>query len=219
MLEQKQQIYAFDNFRLDVANRELRHDDQPVALHAKAFDMLVVLVENGGRLVQKDDLFSRVWPDQIVEESNLTVQISAIRKALGERKENPHYIATVPGHGYRFTGNLISVDAEEEELVIERHSMSRLAIETESAAGADRTIPKQNFAAQNVGTLTARDGAGHQGSARQAHSALCRLVMLAISFGFSGAEANEVIGYDCFSSSIKSIAGCFRLSRWSGQPR
>jgi adenylate cyclase len=106
MSQQKRQIYEFDNFRLDVPNRELLRDGTPVALPAKAFDMLVVLIESGGRLVVKDDLFSRVWPDQIVEESNLTVQVSAIRKALGERKEKPHYITTVAGHGYRFTGNV-----------------------------------------------------------------------------------------------------------------
>ncbi|HYJ85742.1 MAG TPA: tetratricopeptide repeat protein [Pyrinomonadaceae bacterium] len=106
MSEQKRETYEFDNFLLDLPNRELLRDGIAVALPAKAFDMLVVLIENGGRLVGKDDLFSRVWPDQIVEESNLTVQVSAIRKALGERKENPHYITTVPGHGYRFTGNL-----------------------------------------------------------------------------------------------------------------
>ena len=105
---QKQQIYQFDGFRLDVSNRELSRDGTAVALPAKAFDMLVVLIENGGRLIEKDDLFSRVWPDQIVEESNLTVQISAIRKALGDRKDNPHYIATVPGHGYRFMRNVIN---------------------------------------------------------------------------------------------------------------
>ena len=210
MLEQKQQIYAFDNFRLDVANRELRHDDQPVALHAKAFDMLVVLVENGGRLVQKDDLFSRVWPDQIVEESNLTVQISAIRKALGERKENPHYIATVPGHGYRFTGNLISVDAEEEELVIEHHSMSRLAIETESAAGANENFLSENFAAQNVGALTARDGAEVTRDPRtmgRRTLLFAGLVMLAISFGvFLVLKRTKSSDTTASAAPIKSIA-------------
>src|SRR6185369_8635329 len=66
MLEQKQQIYVFDNFRLDVPNRELSNDGRVVALPAKAFDMLVVLIENRGRLMEKDELFSSVWPDQIV---------------------------------------------------------------------------------------------------------------------------------------------------------
>ena len=108
MSEQKQQIFEFDNFRLDPMNRTLLRDGSPVALPAKAFDILAALVESGGRLVGKDELFSRVWPDQIVEESNLTVHISAIRKALGDRKDNPHYLVTVSGHGYRFTGSLVS---------------------------------------------------------------------------------------------------------------
>src|SRR5678815_4335929 len=108
MSEQKQQIFEFDNFRLDLLNRTLLRDRSPVALPAKAFDVLVVLVESAGRLVEKDELFSRVWPDQIVEESNLTVHISAICKVLGDRKDNPHYLVTVSGCGYRFTGNLVS---------------------------------------------------------------------------------------------------------------
>jgi Tol biopolymer transport system component/DNA-binding winged helix-turn-helix (wHTH) protein len=138
MSEEKQEIYGFDNFRLDVSNRQLLHDGRPVALPAKAFDMLVVLIENGGRLIEKDELFSRVWPDQIVEESNLTVQVSAIRKALGERKENPHYIVTVPGHGYRFTRDVLRLEEEEEELVIERHSHSRIMVETEKETGSEQ---------------------------------------------------------------------------------
>ena len=160
MLEQKQQLYGFDNFRLDVSNRQLLRDDKPVALAAKAFDMLVVLIENGGRLIGKDELFSRVWPDQIVEESNLTVQVSAIRKALGEHKDNPRYIVTVPGHGYRFTGNMLSVDEEEEEVVIERHTKSGLVIESSQAqSGPVEEALIKNFIAQNAGQLTARAGA------------------------------------------------------------
>src|SRR6478672_3205121 len=113
MREQREQVYTFDDFRLDVSDRQLLHDGRPVTLPAKAFDMLVVLIENGGRLVGKDELFSRVWPDQIVEESNLAVHVSAIRKALGEKKDNPRYVATVPGHGYRFTSNVLRLDHEE----------------------------------------------------------------------------------------------------------
>jgi DNA-binding winged helix-turn-helix (wHTH) protein/TolB-like protein/Flp pilus assembly protein TadD len=156
MLEQKQQIYSFDNFRLDVSNRQLLRDGGPVALPAKAFDMLVVLVENSGRLIEKDELFKSVWPDQIVEESNLTVQVSAIRKALGGRKDNPQYIVTVPGHGYRFTGSLISLD--EEEVVTELHSMSLLAVETESANGTYDNAHITDLSAQGVDHPTAGDG-------------------------------------------------------------
>jgi DNA-binding winged helix-turn-helix (wHTH) protein/TolB-like protein/tetratricopeptide (TPR) repeat protein len=144
MPEQVQRIYEFDNFRLDVRNRELLRDGAPVTLPGKAFDMLVVLIENGGRLVEKDELFSRIWPDQIVEESNLTVQVSAIRKALGERKENPHYIVTVPGHGYRFIGNLTNVNEEEEMTVIERHSISRLRVENENVPSDNNRLAAVN---------------------------------------------------------------------------
>jgi len=198
MSEQKQ-IYEFDNFRLDVPNRELLRDGTHVALPAKAFDMLVVLIENGGRLVGKDDLFSRVWPDQIVEESNLTVQVSAIRKALGERKENPHYIATVSGHGYRFTGNLITLDSEEEEVVIERHSMSRRAIETERAAGVNENVLSKNFAAQEVTRNPRTMG--------RPTLLFAGLVMLAISVGvFLVLKRTKSSDTTASAAPIKSIA-------------
>jgi DNA-binding winged helix-turn-helix (wHTH) protein/TolB-like protein/Flp pilus assembly protein TadD len=133
MSEQKQRIFEFDNFQLDPLNRKLLCDGNPVALPAKAFDILVVLVESAGRLVGKDELLSRVWPDQIVEESNLTVHISAIRKALGDRKDNPHYLVTVSGHGYRFTGNLVISDSEKDQSI----ARSSLMGTTESASEND----------------------------------------------------------------------------------
>ncbi len=126
---QNRRIYSFDNFHLDIDNRQLRRDDKPVSLSAKAFDLLQTLLENNGRLVEKDELFSSVWRDQIVEESNLTVHISQIRKALGENKTNPRYIETVPGYGYRFVGELL--DEEEDEIVIETHTISKMTIEQE----------------------------------------------------------------------------------------
>jgi DNA-binding winged helix-turn-helix (wHTH) protein/TolB-like protein len=186
MLEEDQQIYCFDNFRLDVGNRELLRDAKPVTLPAKAFDMLVVLVENRGRLMEKEELFSRVWPDQIVEESNLTVQVSAIRRALGDQKDNPRYILTVPGHGYRFTGNLISLE-EEEEVVIERHSRSDLMIESsyEQTGAADNSLIN-NFTTQMRGQ---RASAKEAEVARQARGSGWRtllfagLVTLAIALG------------------------------------
>ena len=128
---QNGRIYSFDQFQLDVENRRLLREDTPVSLSAKAFDLLHVLLENHGRLVEKDELFNSVWRDQIVEESNLTVHISQIRKALGENKNNPRYIETVPGYGYRFVGELQDAD---EELVIETHTVSRLTIEEASEA-------------------------------------------------------------------------------------
>ena len=127
MTQQKRQIYEFDNCRLDVGERLLLRDGQAVTLPAKAFDLLTVLVENSGRLVEKELLYERVWADQVVEESNLTVQMSAIRKALGENKQNPRYITTVAGHGYRFVADVVTA-REEPEVVIETETLSRIVI-------------------------------------------------------------------------------------------
>ena len=106
MTSEKRQVYEFDNFRLDPGERQLLRDGQPITLPSKAFDLLLVLVENSGRLVEKEELYRRVWADQVVEESNLTVQMSAIRKALGESRQRQQYISTVTGRGYRFVAGV-----------------------------------------------------------------------------------------------------------------
>lgn len=127
------QIYEFDNFRLDVQERQLWRDGEPVALYAKAFEMLVVLVENRGRLLTKDELFALVWSGQIVEESNLTVNMSAIRKALGERASQPRYVKTVSGQGYRFVAEVREQIGETDEFVIESEMIARVIIEREES--------------------------------------------------------------------------------------
>src|SRR5687767_3974374 len=105
MADSKGAIYEFDDFRLVVGERLLLRSDEPIAMPSKAFDLLVALVENNGHLVEKEILYNRVWADAIVEDANLTVQISAIRKALGNG-----YIKTVIGHGYRFSADVLRKD-------------------------------------------------------------------------------------------------------------
>ena len=78
-----------------------------IHLPPKAFDALLVLVQSGGRLVSKDELMEKVWPDTFVEESSLTVGIFALRKALGDGRNNHSYIETVPRRGYRFVAIVI----------------------------------------------------------------------------------------------------------------
>ncbi len=92
---------CFGAARLDVAQRRLLIDDVPARLGARAFDILVALIERRDRAVGKNELFERVWPGVVVEENNLQVHISALRKLLG-----PQTIATIPGRGYRFTASL-----------------------------------------------------------------------------------------------------------------
>lgn len=86
--------------------RRLLREGAIVPLTPKAFDTLLVLIENCGRVVEKTDLMERVWPGVSVEENNLTQNISALRKALGEKREEPQYILTVPGSGYRFIADV-----------------------------------------------------------------------------------------------------------------
>lgn len=94
-------LYEFGEFRADKQNRVLRRDGIAVPLTPKAFDVLLVLIENAGRVVTKDELMQAVWADSFVEESNLTQTIFMLRKALDETNER-RFILTVQGQGYRW---------------------------------------------------------------------------------------------------------------------
>ena len=97
-------ILEFGPFRLDLLRRSLERDGQPIALSGKALEILAVLLERRGEVVDKNDLMRQVWPDTAVEENNITVAISALRKALGETPPAAKWIVTVPGRGYSFVG-------------------------------------------------------------------------------------------------------------------
>ena len=95
-------IFEFGCFSLNPAERLLLREQVQVRLPPKAFDVLVVLVENRGRLLGKDELLRTVWPDTFVEESNLTQHVSILRKALRDGEDGFQYVETIPRHGYRF---------------------------------------------------------------------------------------------------------------------
>ena len=97
------QIYEFGPFRLEPSERKLLRGNEIVVLTPKAFDTLVLLVLNSGRLLNKDELISMIWPDSFVEEGSLSNNIFLLRKALGE---DPAFIETVPRRGYRFVGGV-----------------------------------------------------------------------------------------------------------------
>lgn len=90
--------YRFAGFELRPRERTLLQDGKPATVGPRAFDLLVTLIERAGELVTKDELLERVWPQLVVEENNVQVQVSALRKVLGQDA-----IATVAGRGYRFT--------------------------------------------------------------------------------------------------------------------
>ncbi len=106
MVGQARHMYEFGPFRLIPEERQLLRDNQPVPLTPKCFDLLVVLVENTGHLIEKDQLLKRIWPDSFVEEANLSVNMSALRRALGEGPNEYQYVETVPRRGYRFVAGV-----------------------------------------------------------------------------------------------------------------
>ena len=104
-------MYKFGSFQLDPSEHLLLREGQAVPLTPKTFDLLVFLVSHPGRLVTKDQILAAVWPESFVEEANLTVSVSALRKALGERPGEKQFIDTIPKKGYRFTASVTEVEA------------------------------------------------------------------------------------------------------------
>lgn len=105
-IERSEPVYTFDGFRLDPAERVLSRGGEAVGLTPKAFDTLLVLVRNSGRLVEKARLLEEVWPDTFVEEKTLAQNIFLLRKTLGPDRAGEQYIQTVPRHGYRFVADV-----------------------------------------------------------------------------------------------------------------
>jgi DNA-binding winged helix-turn-helix (wHTH) protein/pimeloyl-ACP methyl ester carboxylesterase len=99
-------VYAFGPFRLELGERRLLRDGQPVAVTRKVLDTLRILVERAGRLVTKDELMQAIWPDAVVEENNLNQNVSALRRVLGEHTGGGRFVETVPGAGYRFVAKV-----------------------------------------------------------------------------------------------------------------
>src|SRR5271166_5552892 len=97
---------SFGPFRLLAGQRLLLEGDKAVRLGSRAFDILAALVERAGEVVGKDELIARVWPKTFVEESNLKIQVSALRRALGDGQGGHRYIVTVPGQGYNFVASI-----------------------------------------------------------------------------------------------------------------
>jgi len=106
-------VYRFGPFLLDAAERRLSRDGVEVSLTRKSFDLLLVLVENAGRLQSREGLYATLWPDTIVEEHTLTWHLSALRRALGDTGDAPEYIETVRGHGYRFVAAVQKSEVDE----------------------------------------------------------------------------------------------------------
>jgi DNA-binding winged helix-turn-helix (wHTH) protein/TolB-like protein len=127
-------VYEFGPFVLNTIQHVLLKNGMPIDLTPKTYDTLLVLLQNNGRMLSKEELMQAVWPNTFVEESNLTQQISMIRKALGEAASAPRYIVTIPSRGYRFSGDVKAAMTNWE----------RTGLVSRSVAVAGTTVPALN---------------------------------------------------------------------------
>lgn len=141
-------FYEFGPFRVDPTRRLLMRNGEPQPLTPKAFDILLVLLRDGGQVIEKDELMRAVWPNTAVEENNLTRNISALRKALGEGPHDHSYVVTVPGRGYSFVASLRKVMRDEAtELGVERRIRGRIVTEEEESDSTvvTTTLPQETL--------------------------------------------------------------------------
>jgi eukaryotic-like serine/threonine-protein kinase len=144
MLKQTKQLYEFGPFRLDVDERLLMRDGRMTPLPPKVFDTLLVLVENSGRVVSKDELMQSLWPDTFVEESNLTQNISQLRRALSDGAADAQYIETIPKRGYRFVAGVQSLavnGVSEEAIAVNGHAPAPAVEHADKSDGHKQPFP------------------------------------------------------------------------------
>jgi DNA-binding winged helix-turn-helix (wHTH) protein len=123
-------FYEFGEFRLDAHKRVLLKKGELVHLTHRVFEVLLVLIQNRERVLDKDELMKRVWEDTIVEEANLKNSISTLRKALGDERGASHYIQTLPKRGYKFIAPVIVLPDEDQTYLVEKHTTTEIVIDT-----------------------------------------------------------------------------------------
>jgi DNA-binding winged helix-turn-helix (wHTH) protein/class 3 adenylate cyclase len=149
--------YQFGPFTLDTAERALLRDGSLVPLTPKAYETLLALVQNHGRVLEKEEIMRAVWPDTFVEEANLAVNISSLRKALGPKPDGSHYIETVPRRGYRFTAQPREVIEEADEIILRERVRARVVVEEEDET-AQKSLPPAPVIRRSPETHYARSG-------------------------------------------------------------
>jgi DNA-binding winged helix-turn-helix (wHTH) protein/TolB-like protein/cytochrome c-type biogenesis protein CcmH/NrfG len=138
----KESLYEYGSFRLDPAEHRLTRNGIAVPLAPKAFELLLFLVQNQGRLLSKEQIMETLWPGSFVEEANLTVSISVLRKVLGEKEGNLRYIETIPKKGYRFVASVREVQGTS-AILLEEGSFSESRSDPVWPGPAVNTIPPE----------------------------------------------------------------------------
>lgn len=144
--EDKRFVYEFGKFLLDPQEKTLFSDGKPIRLPAKEFETLLLLVENSGRALSKEEMMTALWQDAFVEETNLAKQISRLRKIFNSSGEK--LIETLPKHGYRFSAEVNQIFREADERILEKRTVKRLTVRVaEERDDAPPLLPaaKRNF--------------------------------------------------------------------------
>jgi DNA-binding winged helix-turn-helix (wHTH) protein len=220
--------YAFDGCALDVSERRLSCAGQAVTLAPKAFDLLVTLVRDSGRLLTKRELLERVWPQCSVDEGILAVHVSALRKALGDSRRPARYIETVQRSGYRFVAHVTTIGGHQPVLVEQRvdaavarsrrpqvaERVGRGRSHVLSASRVD--LPKAEAAFRAALALDATDAAAHAGLALvHCGRAALHAAVPAEAYSYAKASALRALALDesCVDAHVALGAVMF-LSQW-----
>lgn len=141
-MEEKEIVYEFAGFRLNPSERLLTRGDERIPLRPKTFALLVILVADAGRLLGKDELLREIWDDAVVEEGNLNRTVSELRKALGDPKDEPRLIETVPRVGYRFIAEVARIGEAPTELPAEPipHTPEKIEVSVAASRNSSRVF-------------------------------------------------------------------------------
>lgn len=204
MPKRSRHFYEFGSFRLDPEKHRLWRDGDLVHLSPKAVDALIVLVQNAGKLLERETLMQEVWSNTFVEDANLTVAISHLRKALGQNAETAEYIETIPRVGYRFVAEVREVTEQPAPLVVEKQTLSRTVIEEEF-------IPDEPHEPEMTEAIVARRVVARHGLTVAPLTAVTSLaivgVLIAMTLGgFAYFRHWKSSGTNAAATNIKSIA-------------
>lgn len=183
--------YEFGSFRLNAAERLLQRDGTAISLTPKAFDLLLVLIAQPGHLLTKEVLIQAIWPDAIVEETNLAWNISHLRKALGDGENGERYIETVPRRGYRFISSVRAVSPETTPVAESLVTMPLLQTEGLQVAAPETVHISSNGSVKSQPKAADETPVHRERNWKIATSVFALLAMLALGAAYFNRSATE----------------------------
>src|SRR5208283_723924 len=159
-------MFQFGEFQIDALARTLRREEEIVTLNRRAFDVLLYLVQNPGRVLTRDELLKNVWPETFVDENSLAQSISALSRALEERPGDNSYIVTLPGRGYQFVAP------------VQVLATASLAVVPDSAPAARRSPSVVIFQQQTIRTSLIREEKVSSGTAASPEASAAQMPKL-----------------------------------------